>query len=122
MLDVDRQSPPQYSSIYGSMRHVYLASLGEMYLDDYLGSEMSLILGLLFTTLSFLMTITLLNMLVAIMGQSFDRNNLVAESNKKMSQLEFCVNNWFIKPIKNEKDIVYFVAAFEISDSDSDDE
>jgi hypothetical protein len=77
---------------------------------------MTVILKLLFFLLSLFMCIHLLNMLIAIMGQSFDKNAEIAESNRKISQLEFVVNNWWIHPIKNKKKIIYFVAAFNVLD------
>ena len=59
-------------------------------------------------------------MLIAIMGESFANNNTVAESKKRMSQLAFVVDNWWIDPLLNKDRIVYIVAAFGI-DSDIDD-
>jgi len=59
-------------------------------------------------------------MLIAIMGQSFDKNAEIAESNRKISQLEFVVNNWWIHPIKDKNKIIYFVAAFNVNDEDND--
>ena len=78
------------------------------------------ILTILFLLLSFFMCIHLLNMLIAIMGQSFDRNNEICESNRKISQLEFVVNNWWIHPIKDKNKIIYFVAAFNVKDEMDD--
>ena len=65
------------------------------------------------------MCIHLLNMLIAIMGQSFDENAEIADSNRKISQLEFVVNNWWIHPIKEKNKIIYFVAAFNVLDEDN---
>lgn len=110
---------PEYFEFYGSLRHVFISSLGDMELGGYVGSRMSWVLAVLFIIMSFLMCIHLLNMLIAVMGQSFDRNNEVADSNKKISQLEFVVNNWWIHPIKKKEDIVYFVAAFAVNDDDN---
>ena len=58
-------------------------------------------LYIIFYGTCFMMIIHLLNMLIAIMGQSFDKNAEIADSNRKISQLEFVVNNWWIHPIKN---------------------
>ena len=110
------QRIPKYFTFVGSLQHVFLSSLGDIDLSDYSGSSMSWVLAILFILLSFLMCIHLLNMLIGIMGQSFDKNNQLADSNKKISQLEFVVNNWWINPIKNKEDIVYFVAAFSVND------
>ena len=51
------------------------------------------------------------------MGQSFSDNSAVAEYRKKMSQLEFVVDNWFFNPIKDADQIVYLVAAFTINET-----
>ena len=81
---------------------------------------MSIVLCILFLLMVLGMTIHLLNMLIAIMGQSFDRNNEVADSNRKISQLDFVVNNWWIDPIKDKTKIIYFIAAFNVDDEDQD--
>lgn len=64
----------------------------------------------------------LLNMLIAVMGQSFDKNAEIADSNRKISQLEFVVNNWWIHPIHDKNKIIYFVAAFNVNDEDHEDD
>ena len=84
MLDREKE-PPEYATFFGSLRHVFISSLGDMELESYVDNEMSWVLAVLFILMSFLMCIHLLNMLIAIMGQSFDRNNEVADSNKKIS-------------------------------------
>ena len=93
-----------------------MSSLGQLTTDDYPDNAMTPILSVLFVLLSFFMCVHMLNMLIALMGQSFDSNAKVSESNKKISQLEFVVNNWWIHPIKDKGDIVYFVAAFTMDD------
>ena len=66
--------------------HVYLASLGEFNTDNYfLDDSMSPVCIILFLLLSFFMCIHLLNMLIAIMGESFAKNNEIGESKKRMS-------------------------------------
>lgn len=57
------------------------------------------------------MCIHMLNMLIAIMGNSFDKNNSEKEARKNISQLQFVVENWWIDPIKNKEKIVYIIAA-----------
>jgi hypothetical protein len=61
--------------------------LGEFSTGDYLvpDNAMKPILVILFLLMSFFMCIHLLNMLIAIMGDSFTKNNEVAESKKRMS-------------------------------------
>ena len=57
------------------------------------------VLIILFLALSFFMCIHMLNMLIAIMGDSFSKNHEIAESKKRMQQLAFVVDNWWIDPI-----------------------
>ena len=57
------------------------------------------------------MCIHMLNMLVAIMGSSFEKNNQEKEARKNIAQLQFVVENWWIDPIENKKKIVYIIAA-----------
>ena len=54
---------------------------------------------ILFIGLSFFMQILMLNMLIAIMGDTFNKINEIKESKKKISQLAFITDNWWINPI-----------------------
>jgi len=83
----------------GAITHVYLSSLGEFDVEFYFGHEMTGLCMVVFLGLSFFMCILMLNMLIAIMGEIFSNNNENKESKKKMSQLAFVVENWWIDPI-----------------------
>ena len=61
-------------------------------------------------------------MLIAIMGESFSKNNEIGESKKRMSQLSFVVDNWWLDPIKDKNKIVYIIAGIEVEDEDDDQE
>ena len=98
--DPEKYPKPSYSEIGGGVSYTYMSALGQLDISEY-GGPMLPVLYFLFFLLSFIMCIHLLNMLIAIMGQSFDKNAEIADSNRKISQLEFVVNNWWIHPIKN---------------------
>jgi len=69
---------PGYTTLMGSMQHVFLLALGEFNLEDYdLGGNNYdyFVLWMLFVAASFVLLIHLLNMLIAIMGESFAQNN-----------------------------------------------
>ena len=66
----------------------------------------------LFLLLLFAECILLLNMLIAVMSDEFIKAAEVAESTKRMQQLEFVVDNWWMEAIKDKENIVYLVAAF----------
>ena len=68
------QEAPKYSEFWGAFDHVYSSSLGEFDTDSYWGHDMSPITVFLFLAMSFFMCIHLLNMLIAMMGNSFTRN------------------------------------------------
>lgn len=74
-----------YSSMMGALQHGYMSALGELDVEDYANNAMTPVLSILFVLLSFFMCIHMLNMLIAIMGQSFDINAEVADSNRKIS-------------------------------------
>ena len=112
----DPERVPDYSTLVGAFHHVFLSSLGDFDTQFYFDNEMSPILALLFVSLSFFMCIHLLNMLIAIMGESFSKNNKRAMADIKKSQLAFVVDNWWINPISRSDKIIYLVAAFAIQD------
>lgn len=69
---------PGYVTLVGSLQHVFLLALGEFNLEDYdLGGNPFdiAVLWILFIAASFVLLIHLLNMLIAIMGESFAQNN-----------------------------------------------
>lgn len=117
----DRFDVP-YATFLSSFNHVYTSSLGELDTETYYEDEMQPVLLILFIFMSFFMTIHLLNMLIAMMGESFAKNNEEGETKKKMSHLEFVVNNWYLDPIKEKERIVYIIAAKAVEGSDDTDE
>ena len=81
----DTTTEIKYSDIWGALDHVYTSSLGEFDTDAYWETDMAPIAVFLFFAMSFFMCIHLLNMLIAMMGNSFTQNHSVAEQRKKMS-------------------------------------
>jgi len=70
----------------------------------------------LFFGISIFIRILLMKILIAIMGSSFNNNYKYRDSNAKLSQLAFIVENWYIQPIKDKEKIVYLIAAFKTDD------
>lgn len=64
---------PSYSSMYGSLSHVYLLAFGDFDTDSYeMGDgSMTPISWIFFLMASFILCLHLLNMLIAIMGETF---------------------------------------------------
>ena len=111
-----------YATYLDAFNHVYTSSLGELDTEMYYGDEMQPVLIILFLFMSFFMTIHLLNMLIAMMGESFAKNNEEGETKTKMSHLEFVVNNWYLDPLKDKERIVYIIAAKAVEGTDDTDE
>jgi hypothetical protein len=110
---------PGYATLLGSIDHVIQSSLGGFVTDQYYANAenhwhnpMTKYIYPLFLLLVFCECILLLNLLIAVMNDSFLNNNEVVESTKRQQQLEFVVDNWWIDPIQDKKNIVYLVAAF----------
>ena len=87
---------PAYSTLIGSLQHVFLLALGEFNLEDYeIGGNSYdyFALWLLFIAASFVLLIHLLNMLIAIMGESFAQNNEQKAVRRSQSHLRFVLDN-----------------------------
>jgi uncharacterized protein YhhL (DUF1145 family) len=114
---------PGYTTIVGSFKHVYLLALGEFNLDDYtIGNDYftTSLLWLLFILATFILLIHLLNMLIAIMGETFTDNNQVKHMQQHKSRLNFVLDNLYIDPIRKKKKIKYIVTAKIFEDEDED--
>jgi len=93
----DKDSETQFiSSIGGAFIYSYLLSLGEFNLDSFDKSEDVWLIWLLFVICSMFTTIVLLNMLVAIMGESFSRVNEQSENQRVREHLQLIVENDFL--------------------------
>jgi hypothetical protein len=64
----------------------------------------------------FILLIHLLNMLIAIMGDTFGQRNEVAQQIKIKDHLAFVIDNWYLKDFSlgNIKEINYIITAFHI--------
>ena len=70
------------------------------------------------------MLIHLLNMLIAIMGDTFGKRNEVAEQVKIKDHLAFVIDNWYLKDFSlgDPKQINYIITAFHVHDEGADNE
>ena len=73
---------------------------------------MTPILLLLFVGLSFFMCIHLLNMLIAIMGETFGANNETKDIQQLKSHLYFVLKQWnYLKEIPNKERVRFLISA-----------
>jgi hypothetical protein len=78
----------------------------------------------LFIAAQFTMLIHLLNMLIAIMGDTFGQRNEVAEQVKIKDHLAFVLDNWYLKDfaLGNIKEINYIITAFNVQAEEAENE
>lgn len=113
---------PGYTTLMGSMQHVFLLALGEFNLEDYdLGGNKYdyFVLWMLFVAASFVLLIHLLNMLIAIMGESFAQNNEQKAVRRSQSHLRFVLDNMWFDAIENKSKMIYLITSF-LSEEDSE--
>jgi DNA recombination-dependent growth factor C len=80
------------------------------------------VLWLLFIVTSFVMLIHLLNMLIAIMGESFSQNNEVRVIQQIRSHLRFVLGNLHVNPLQNVESITYLITSWHRDDNIEDEE
>jgi hypothetical protein len=110
----DLMELPRYYTFIGSLEHVYMLALGEFDDDAYTigdGSQTSL-LWVFFIIASFFLLIHLLNMLIAIMGETFSENNQFKEKQKVKSHLRFVLDNDWMLDLSNKNQITYLITAY----------
>lgn len=69
----------------------------------------------LFVFATFIIIVTMMNMLIAIMGTTFENNMEVEEENLAREHLKFVVNHWYLKPLEKPEikgKINYLIVAF----------
>ena len=112
----------EYADFGGAMKYIYLTALGEFGIEDYEGKgegKYRGILWFLFILATFMLLVHLLNMLIAIMGETFSEMTANEEVQKAKSHLSFVMDNWWIDPIKGKNKIRYIIAA-QMKDEDDE--
>ena len=115
---------PSYETWDGALQNIYLLGLGDFNTDDYgMGDGSSgWILWLLFITSSFILLIHLLNMLVAIMGETFAQNNEIKKKAQIRNHLRFVLDNSWMEPIENKDKITYLITSYLSTESNHESE
>ena len=100
---------------------MYLLALGEFGLEDYdKGADVDptsyFMLWFYFVIACFLLLIHFLNMLIAIMGETFAENNQVKQMAQLKNHLRFVMDHWWVDPIADKHKIQYLITAFHKED------
>ena len=97
----------------------YIVALGEFHTEAYLGNEYMPIVWLLFIMATFFTQITMLNMLIAIMGDTFDKvteNKKTFTTRTKLQILGDYTGNFLKQEKKN-----MFLFSIEVDQEDQED-
>ena len=93
LLEADEKAPNFLFALFSKALYPqYLIALGEFPLDDYDGKPYEWIFVLFFIATTFFTMITVLNMLITIMGETFDNMSPAREVNATKTKLEFISN------------------------------
>jgi len=117
--------PMKYDTLPGALWYVIDMFLGNLSWNQFeLGNKGNkLMLYSVFCLSTFIIMIHLLNMLIAIMNNTFSENNEVADQLKYKDHLKFVLDNWFLLPYvfnKKGKNCKYLITAFSNKDDDED--
>lgn len=118
-----------YSTMYGSFQYVGGLLIGNPDTDafDKGDASMEVLLNLIFWLACFIIMILLLNMLIAIMGNTFTIGNESLEQQKYREHLNFVIDNWFMRKLafkitfKDINSVSYIVTAFSANDGEDHD-
>lgn len=111
---------PEYATVAGSLRYMYLICLGELSADAgyfALGKNPTQepALTFLFLLATFTIIIHMMNMLIAIMGQTQGANTAIAEQTRLRTRLGFILENYYLQPLAEagvKAETVYLICAF----------
>ena len=122
--DPDSIELPSYESWAGALKNIYLLGLGDFNTDDYeMGDgSSSFILWLFFIVSSFILLIHLLNMLIAIMGETFGQNNEIKKKTQIRNHLRFVLDNSWMEPIDDKEKITYLITSYLSKEDDHESE
>ena len=100
---IEAYNYPEYSEhLLWSLNHVLNIALGEFNYPDYSAGENPTqqgILWVLYLSAILMLTLNLLNMLIAIMMDIFQKNHETKVQEEKRTHLSFIIDNWMLKDL-----------------------
>ena len=117
------ETPIPYTDIRKAIWYIWLLTLGEFNYDCFwLGNaNSSFYLIFVFCIATFMMIIHLLNMLIAIMGNTFENRNHIAHNIRTRDHLKFVIENWELNEcFDNKEQYKYIVTAYKSNDLELD--
>ena len=96
----DKEDDILYGTVGGAFQYIWYLSIGELNADANLfeitdNTWTQFVLWLLFVAATFLILIHMLNMLIAVMTETFTVNNENEDETRLREHLQFVVDNWW---------------------------
>ena len=122
---IKEDEEPLYTTVGGALKYIYMLCLGEVgdtpfEIGETPHNKRSLWIVYIVTTLTLL--VHMMNMLIAIMSETFAKNREFSDQIRLKSQLRFVIDNWSLKDDafgKGMGKINYLVAAL-LNEEDDD--
>ena len=118
-VDEFTDTPIGYDTLRKAIWYTWLLTLGEFdYGTFWLGNQQSaFLLVFFFTASTFMMIIHLLNMLIAIIGNTYMSRNEVAHNIRSRDHLKFVIENWELNQyFENRDKLKYIVTAYRVKE------
>ena len=87
----ERPNPDAIRDIWNTVLHVYSMLLGNIELDDFSGLEFAVFYQIMFLIFVYLQTILMMNLIIAVMGESFEKVRQTAQRELTMDRAETLV-------------------------------
>lgn len=106
------EEDPPYRDPFSAVKFTYLMLLGEVGDANDFGngeetrasrSVHAVLLWLIFIVASFSMIVHLLNMLIAIMANTFEANQAITEQNIMKNKIKFVLDNWWMSNVLRDQ-------------------
>ena len=112
-----------YKTMSGAIWYIWFLILGQPDVDGFSVGKQSMEVPLIivFCIAAFIMLIHLLNMLIAIMGNTFAERSAISAEIRIRDHLTFVINNWYLSDLafgsKSDKEkLKYVITAFSINE------
>jgi hypothetical protein len=125
--EVSQDDVPSYATFSGAVFFIYQISLGEVYVIDSFtvgnNPQQYYPLWVIFILSTFTLLVHMLNMLIAIMGETFAKYGEVREQITLKNKLKFVIDNWSLKKAAFGKEMqkINFLVAALLNEEDDED-
>lgn len=116
-------APPEsieYYTVSGSLWYMWNLSLGQFDNNSFVEGKFAAFLSIMFVICSFILLVVMMNMLIAIMGDTFASQSAVSSQLRVKDHLKFILDHLFIGEyaLPEDQKFNYLITAFNSANSD----